>query len=98
VVAVFRARRARTRSVEFDHAAQDTLKEVLSKELPLPNLYTYEPSERASTEADRTKDLDEAMAREPTLYDSHPSPRQRIEAATQLAVSRDAAADDDAPV
>jgi len=86
------------RSVEFDHGVNSTIKEVIEKDRPLPNLYRYEPETKHFTEADLATEIETEMAREPTAYDSHPSPKQRLEWAKQLAVARAPQPDDDKPV
>lgn len=84
------------RSVAFDQDVEATIKEVIEKERPLPNLYRYE--REAKPEAHLAAEIEKEMTREPTAYDSHPSPRQRLEWATQLAVRREPQVDDNAPV
>jgi hypothetical protein len=83
------------RSVEFDHDVNATVKQVRSEQAVLANLYSFAAkTETSAVEADVKK----AMAHEPSVYDSHPSPNQRIAWATQLAVTHAPGADDDAPV
>jgi Zn-dependent protease with chaperone function len=85
------------RSVEFDHDVNAKIKDVIEKKAPLPNLYTYQPEQRA-IDSDVASEIEKEMGREPTAYDSHPSPKQRLAWATQLAVARTAAPDDNTPV
>jgi Zn-dependent protease with chaperone function len=87
-----------TRSVQFDHQVDATIKEVVEEHRALPNLYQYRPESGGISEDDLTTAIDKEMAREPTLYDSHPSPRQRIEWATALEVQREAQPGDDEPI
>jgi Zn-dependent protease with chaperone function/tetratricopeptide (TPR) repeat protein len=85
------------RSVAFDHEVDATIKEVIDKKAPLPNLYTYEPEQR-TRDADVSSEIEKEMTREPTAFDSHPSPKQRLAWAMQLAITRAPQPDDDAPV
>ncbi|HTL34657.1 MAG TPA: hypothetical protein VL326_16125, partial [Kofleriaceae bacterium] len=64
----------------------------------LPNLYTYEPDQKRHSDADIATEIEKEMTREPSAYDSHPAPRQRLEWAKQLDVARDATPEDAAPV
>ena len=63
------------RTVRFDAHVGATLKEVVNRQLPLANLYTYEPSTPA---ADVTSKINEAINRKASAYDSHPSPAERF--------------------
>jgi Zn-dependent protease with chaperone function len=85
------------RSVRFDRHLDATLKEVIEAERPLPNLYRYQPAATAEP-GDEKADIEEAMAREPSAYDSHPAPRQRIAWARALACPREPHPDDDRSV
>lgn len=83
------------RGVMFDDHVGATLKEVVDRKLPLTNLYTYQPSATNKFIGDR---IEEALQRQSSAYDSHPSPTERF--ALVRALSRHgAAADtgDDAP-
>lgn len=86
------------RSVEFDHDVDSTIKEVIEKRRALPNLYRYEPDQKRHSDADIATKIEQELAREPSAYDSHPAPRQRLEWATQLAVPRNSQPEDGAPV
>jgi len=86
------------RSVQFDHQVDATIKEVVDTGRPLPNLYQYRPQSAGISEGDLATAIDKEMTREPSAYDSHPSPQQRIEAAQALAVARDVQPDDDASI
>ena len=63
------------RTVRFDAHVGATLKEVVNRQLPLANLYTYQPSTPA---ADLTSKINEAINRKASAYDSHPSPVERF--------------------
>ncbi len=85
------------RTVEADDHFDKTIQEVIENKWPLPNLYDHDPDTKKSDE-ELAADIENAMNREPTVHDSHPSPRQRIEWAERLAVARTAQPDDDARV
>ncbi|MGE3543347.1 MAG: M48 family metalloprotease, partial [Kofleriaceae bacterium] len=86
------------RSVEFDRGVDATLKDVIDNERPLPNLYAYDRTPEATEAEDLATCIERELVREPSLYDSHPAPRQRLEWAERLAVQRTPQAGDDAPV
>lgn len=86
------------RSVQFDHQVDATIKEVVDARRPLPNLYQYRPQSSDAAERDVADAIHKEMTREPTAYDSHPSPQQRIDGAQALAVEREAQPDDDASI
>ena len=86
------------RSVQFDHQVDATIKEVVDARRPLPNLYQYRPRASDAAARDVADAIDKEMTREPTAYDSHPSPQQRIDRAQALAVAHDARPDDDASI
>ena len=65
------------RTLAFDAHADASLNEVIQKELALSNLYRYEPSEKPPTD-DLDQQFDEAWNAEPSPYDSHPRPADRI--------------------
>jgi Zn-dependent protease with chaperone function len=79
-------------SVRFDAQADATLKEVVEGRTPLANFYRYAPA-RAADEGEIDRAIEEALAREPTAYDSHPAPRDRIAWVTALGTSGEGAAD-----
>ena len=84
--------------VRFNHHVGATLKEVIEKKQALANLYRYQP-EASATEADITAAIDEAMKAEPSVYDSHPAPMDRIAWVHRLATpNAEYSADDDRPV
>jgi Zn-dependent protease with chaperone function len=64
-------------SVRFDVNANAAVREALDKARPLPNLYTYR-SPDVSDAAHIQQQIDEAMRAEPSPYDSHPAPAQRL--------------------
>jgi Zn-dependent protease with chaperone function len=90
------ARHVVTREVEFAQDLAQTINDVVENKWSLPNLYAYDPGrDRSSAAAAVTKKLD----REPGRFDSHPSWRQRIQSAEQVALPGEAACPDgDAPV
>jgi Zn-dependent protease with chaperone function len=65
------------RSVRFDAHADRALREVIDRELALANLYRFAPREPAPEEEVRAA-VEQALAAEPSPYDSHPCPRDRI--------------------
>lgn len=84
-----------TRSVRFDAHIDATLNEVVKEKLPLRNLYAYKPGEVKDVESA----VDEAINAEPSPYDSHPSPRDRVGWAHDLEVPPPPACpEDDRPV
>lgn len=66
------------RSVRFDAHVGSTIREVVDQKLPLANLYAFVPSS-VPTDVDVANQVSTALAREPSPYDSHPAPRDRIE-------------------
>jgi Zn-dependent protease with chaperone function len=66
------------RAIRFDAHANAALGEVIEAKRPLPNLYAYRPSKAPDT-AELDKEIEAAIHREPSPYDSHPSPVHRIE-------------------
>lgn len=65
------------RTLAFDAHADASLNEVIEKKLALANLYRYEPSEKPKGE-DLDEKFNEAWNAEPSPYDSHPRPADRI--------------------
>jgi Zn-dependent protease with chaperone function len=83
------------RSVEFDAHADATLNEVVAQKRALANLYSYEPSAKPDAGAIREQ-IDAAIARAASPYDSHPRPADRIAWAERAALAgADACAGDD---
>jgi Zn-dependent protease with chaperone function len=66
------------RSVLFDAHVAATMKEVVDAKLPLANLYAYQPAAAAVSAGDVETAFREALSREPSPYDSHPSPVDRF--------------------
>jgi Zn-dependent protease with chaperone function len=66
-----------TRSIRFDKHAGATLREVVEGALPLRNLYRYAPAQ-AVEEQEVTDEVAKAMNAEPSPYDSHPRPADRV--------------------
>lgn len=66
-----------TRGVHFDAHVGATLKEVVDGQLPLANLYTYQPAQ-AGADVDVATAIEEALHRQSSAYDSHPSPAERF--------------------
>ncbi len=65
------------RSVEFEARANAVLKEVVDQKLPLANLYAYAPTQLpASVEIEQA--VAAALNAQPSPYDSHPAPAQRL--------------------
>ena len=65
------------RSVRFDAHVGATLNEVVKTKAALANLYTYEPNARADPK-DLEREVEEALNRKASAYDSHPSPMERF--------------------
>lgn len=66
-----------SRSVRFDSHASVTLNEVIQQKRPLENLYSYQP-EHPPIERGVDESVREALEANPSPYDSHPSPADRI--------------------
>ena len=83
---------------------QRALRDVIEHERPLPNLYSHQPAaegaaaDKDAAGSDHAEQVREQMEREPTAYDSHPAPRQRLAWAAAMAVVREAEPGDDLPV
>lgn len=82
------------RAVEFDAHVNATLDEVVTKSRPLANLYRYEPEQKAEG-GDVEAAVTAAMDREPSPYDSHPKPADRVRSVRELATSVAPAVDDE---
>jgi Zn-dependent protease with chaperone function len=65
------------RAVAFDEHARATLREVIEERRPLANLYRHCPR-KAPAGADLESKVRAAFEREPSPFDSHPSPAERI--------------------
>lgn len=66
-------------SVRFDARVNRTIHEVLNEKKPLPNLYRYRPAASTEAETEEEAGVAKALDAEPTPYDSHPAPRQRLD-------------------
>jgi Zn-dependent protease with chaperone function len=80
-------------SVRFDAHAETSLKEVIEAKKALANLYRFVP-ETPVSEEQLEKALEQALSREPSPFDSHPSSRDRLEWARALAIPSASAAED----
>jgi Zn-dependent protease with chaperone function len=65
------------RSIAFDAHSEATLREVIEAKTPLANLYRHRPKE-APEPADLEARVREEIECEPSPFDSHPSPAERI--------------------
>jgi Zn-dependent protease with chaperone function len=65
------------RSVRFDFQAGASIQEAADGAKPLVNLYRHVPTKQPD-EAEVTTAIEAALHREPSPYDSHPAPQQRI--------------------
>jgi Zn-dependent protease with chaperone function len=81
------------RTVEFDAHVNATLAEVVDNARPLANLYRYAPETKPEA-----SEIDEAVKKafeeEPSPYDSHPKPADRIRWVRQLRTTIAAREDD----
>ncbi|MDF2697761.1 MAG: Zn-dependent protease with chaperone function, partial [Labilithrix sp.] len=85
------------RSIEFDAHLNATLNEVVEKSRPLANLYRYEPEKRVDA-SEVEAAVTQSMDREPSPYDSHPKPVDRVRWVRELSTSQTASADDELDV
>jgi Zn-dependent protease with chaperone function len=85
-----------TRSIRFDKHATATLREVVDGGLTLRNLYRYAPA-KAVEEQEVTDEVASAMNADPSPYDSHPRPADRIAWVGDVECAHGAAVDDGAP-
>jgi Zn-dependent protease with chaperone function len=82
-------------SVRFDARAQATLNEALKEKRPLVNLYRHRPAGEEAMQGEITDAIESAMTAEPSAFDSHPPPRQRLEWVEALgATGEDATSED----
>lgn len=70
------------RSIDFDRHAEATVKELVTTKAGLANLYRHVPQREPEQPLDQA--VHDALAREPTPYDSHPSPNERIQLVRSL--------------
>ena len=66
------------RSIRFQVHVDATVRDVIDNQRPLVNLYTHRPP-ASHAEGDLHAAVAAAMNAQPTPYDSHPSPSQRLE-------------------
>lgn len=78
----------------FHATTAATLDEVQEKKLPLANLYHFSPEKRPSEE-ELAQAVKQEIHREPSAYDSHPSPVKRFRLARRLKVVGEPASPDD---
>jgi len=72
------------RAIRFNAHAEAALGEVIEAKRPLANLYSYRPT--AEPDARKLGEaVDQAIHRDPSPYDSHPSPASRIQWTQALA-------------
>jgi len=76
-------------SVRFEAHANASVNEALEAGRPLPNLYRYAPtSDKAVvTLSEVPQRIADVLAAEPSAYDSHPTPQQRMAWVTALAIT-----------
>jgi len=65
------------RTLEFEARAGAVLKEVIERKAPLANLYAYQPAELPPA-GEIEQAVVAALDAQPSPYDSHPSPAQRL--------------------
>jgi hypothetical protein len=65
------------RSIRFQVHVDATVKDVVDNMRPLINLYTHQPPD-SGAEGDLQAAVEAAMNAQPSPYDSHPSPSQRL--------------------
>jgi Zn-dependent protease with chaperone function len=85
------------RTIEFEAHVQSTIHEVVANERPLTNLYGYCPEKKPEDE-EIDQAVEESIHREPSPYDSHPRPADRIAWVRELATSAAPREDDETDV
>lgn len=87
------------RSIRFGAHVDATVKDVIDNQQALINLYTHRPAVTAA-EGEIQAAVDAAMKAQPTPYDSHPAPSQRLEWVRAIAAqpAHRSGMDDDADV
>lgn len=65
-------------SVRFENRADEALNRALRERTPLTNLYRLDAPPTVALEHKITEEIRQALEREPTEFDSHPSPSQRF--------------------
>lgn len=66
-------------SIRFDSHANRAIREALREQKPLVNLYRYRPAADPVGEVEAEGEIRRALDAEPSPYDSHPAPRQRLD-------------------
>lgn len=84
------------RTVRFNAHVNATIKEVIEAGRPLANIYGYKPSSSDAAGLDAA--VESAINREPSPYDSHPSPADRFRWVHALQGTGGAPTDDSATV
>ncbi len=84
------------RGIRFDAHAERALKEVIDGNRALANLYQYAPANPVD-DKDVGSALEQALAAEPSPYDSHPRPKDRIAWVSDLVADSPPDPDDDKP-
>jgi Zn-dependent protease with chaperone function/tetratricopeptide (TPR) repeat protein len=82
------------RGILFDAHANATLSEVVEAKAALANLYSYQPAKQPDA-VTVASELETALTREPSPYDSHPSPVDRFRWTQALATTARPAPEDD---
>ena len=81
------------RGARFDAHVGVTLREVMDRQLPLANLYTYTPGQAPE---DVSAAIEESLTRKSSPYDSHPAPSERFALVHALPQREPAGEPDDA--
>jgi len=84
------------RGIRFDAHAERALREVIEGSRGLVNLYQYAPANPVD-DKEVGSALEQALAAEPSPYDSHPRPKDRIAWVGDLVADGPADPDDDGP-
>ncbi len=82
------------RSVFFDAHANTALNKAIAARVPVANLYRFEPA-ALDGQTDLKYAIEQALQREPSPYDSHPSPVDRFRWARQVAGSAGTSSSED---
>lgn len=86
------------RAVRFDAHVSASLTELAQKKLPLANLYAMRPAKAPDGQV-LARQVESSFRRQPSPYDSHPAPADRVRWVEGLgAAGGPPAADDDEPV
>ncbi|HEX6883378.1 MAG TPA: M48 family metalloprotease [Planctomycetota bacterium] len=84
------------RSLRFAAEADREIRRAVEQSTPLDNL--YEPRDAAEPDPPLTEELRAALEAEPSPYDSHPAPKDRLAWVAALAVPSGSAPDAEQPV